>query len=120
MVFSILDQSSSAFKENESFATRDSGKEKVKLRSFIEVCQELNVTKIDLIKINIEGGEYELLEQIIKSGWVNKIANLQIQFHDFVPDADSKMDRIKEDLRKTHSLTYEYVYVWENWTIKKA
>ena len=118
LTFSILDQSSSAFKEKEKYSTRDEGKETVSLRSFTDVCKELNIIHIDLFKTNIEGGEYELLEQIIRSGWVSKISNLQIQFHDFVENADERMKAIKTELQKTHKLTYEYVYVWENWRIK--
>ena len=118
LTFSILDQSSSAFKKKERYTTRDEGKETVSLKSFTEVCIDLNITKIDLFKTNIEGGEYELLEQIISSGWLTKITNLQIQFHDFVENADERMKAIKLELQKTHSLTYEYAYVWENWKIK--
>ncbi len=118
LTFSILDQSSSAFKEKENYSTRDEGKETVSLKSFTDTCKELNITHIDLLKTNIEGGEYELLEQIIKSGWVSKITNLQIQFHDFVENADERMRAIQSDLKKTHMLTYNYAYVWENWKIK--
>ncbi len=118
LTFSILDQSSSAFKEKEKYDTRDEGKETVDLKKFTEVCTELNITKIDLFKTNIEGGEYELLEHIISSDWVSKITNLQIQFHDFVENADERMKNIKSELQKTHTLTYEYLYVWENWKLK--
>jgi FkbM family methyltransferase len=38
------------------------------LRDFIDVIDELDVPKIDLMKINIEGGEFPLLEHIIAFG----------------------------------------------------
>ena len=88
LTFSILDQSSSAFKEKEKYSTRDEGKQKVLLKSFSDTCKELNISHIDLLKTNIEGGEFELLDNIIKSGWTSKITHLQIQFHDFVDNAD--------------------------------
>ena len=47
------------------------------------------------------------------------IANIQVQFHDFVLDAESRMKSIQADLRKTHELTYQYDFVWENWKLKK-
>ena len=40
--------------------------------------------KIDLLKINIEGGEYEVLENLIENDLIKNIDNIQIQFHDFV------------------------------------
>ena len=36
---------------------------------------------VDLIKINIEGGEYELLEAILDNNLAKAFDNLQIQFH---------------------------------------
>lgn len=77
------------------------------------------ITAIDLMKINIEGGEYDLLEHMIQSGFVVNIANIQVQFHDFVPGADTRMAKIQESLRKTHHLTYQYPFVWENWAVNR-
>ena len=51
-------------------------------------------SQIDLLKINIEGGEYDILERMYKTGTINKVQNLQIQFHNFVEDAQSKYDNI--------------------------
>jgi len=77
-----------------------------------------NLKHIDLIKINIEGGEYELVEKIIQSGLVERIENLQIQFHNFIPGAFGKRKKIQEALTNTHKLTYNYPFVWENWRKK--
>jgi FkbM family methyltransferase len=74
---------------------------------------------IDLMKINIEGGEYILLEHLIEKDLISKIKNIQIQFHDFIPDALSRMKSIQQNLKKTHYLTYQYEFVWENWALKK-
>lgn len=76
------------------------------------------IDRIDLVKINIEGGEYDLLDHLIASGWIAKIRDVQVQFHDFVPDAEHRMAGIKEKLSRTHELTYEYPFVWENWRLK--
>lgn len=76
------------------------------------------ITKVTLIKINIEGGEYELLEHILETGLIENIENLQIQFHNFFPDAEQRMLEIQTSLQKTHELTYQYKFIWENWTLK--
>jgi FkbM family methyltransferase len=73
---------------------------------------------IDLMKINIEGGEYDLLEELIETGYVKNIGNIQVQFHDFVENAESRMKEIQDKLRLTHELTYQYEFVWENWKLK--
>jgi FkbM family methyltransferase len=73
---------------------------------------------IDLVKINIEGAEYDLLEELIDHGDITKIKNIQVQFHDFVPEARSRMEKIQASLSRTHRLTYQYEFVWENWELK--
>lgn len=77
-----------------------------------------NIKHIDLIKINIEGGEYDLLEHLLDANFVEQIENLQIQFHDFVENASARMKKIQNRLEKTHYLTYHYPFVWDNWTLK--
>ncbi len=78
------------------------------------------ISSIDLIKINIEGGEYDLLDHLIETGVVNQIGNIQVQFHDFAPNAESRMSDIQRKLALTHKLTYQYRFVWENWERKGA
>jgi FkbM family methyltransferase len=77
-----------------------------------------NALRIDLMKINIEGGEYDLIEELIESNSISFIKNLQIQFHDFVPNAHARMKKIQASLERTHRLTYKYEFVWENWELK--
>ena len=79
---------------------------------------EQKIAAVALMKINIEGGEYELLENLVDSGLIQNIKNVQVQFHDFVPGAKMKMKRIQERLSSTHVLTYQYEFVWENWQRK--
>jgi FkbM family methyltransferase len=75
--------------------------------------------KIDLMKINIEGDEYPLLDNLIASGVIKNIRNLQVQFHIFVPDAAKMRTQLHEKLSRTHELTYNYPWIWENWRRKK-
>ncbi len=77
------------------------------------------ITAIDLMKINIEGAEYDLLEYLIASGLVRRIRRFQIQFHDFVLDAEARMLAIQEQLASTHRVTYQFPFIWENWVSKE-
>jgi len=72
----------------------------------IDFIKEYKIGRIDLMKINIEGGEYDLLEHLLDSAFISNIYNIQVQFHDFVPNAESRMNKIQESLSKTHLLTY--------------
>lgn len=92
-----------------------SKREKIKLTSAFDFIESNNIEEIDLMKINIEGGEYDLLEHIIKSGLIQRVKNIQVQFHNFVPNARKRMEEIENELSKTHHTTYHYEFVWENW-----
>lgn len=76
------------------------------------------ISSIDLMKINIEGGEYDLLEHFIEMNQISIIKNLQVQFHDFIPNAVERMFTIQKKLAETHCITYQFPFVWENWKIK--
>ena len=69
--------------------------QEIELRNVVDFLEMENVRDIDLIKINIEGGEYELLEALLKSGACENIKNLQIQFHNFFPEAEARMTAIQ-------------------------
>jgi FkbM family methyltransferase len=90
-------------------------RETILLKAVDAYFKEAAIHEVHLFKINIEGGEYELLERLIETGLIQIVRDLQVQFHDFVPDAESRMTAIKSQLAKTHFLTYEFPFVWENW-----
>lgn len=74
---------------------------------------------IDLLKANIEGCEYDVLQHIIGAGLHTRIKNIQVQFHQIagVP-YELWYKEIADKLNKTHSLTWQYPYCWESWSIK--
>lgn len=72
-------------------------------------------TGCDLLKINIEGGEYDLLDHMIRQGLTNLCRNIQVQFHGNVPNCEARWQAIREGLLKTHRLTYDAPFCWENY-----
>jgi FkbM family methyltransferase len=90
----------------------------IQLKKASKFFEENKISSVDLMKINIEGGEYDLLEHLISINFVKNIKNLQIQFHDFLPDSRERMQKIQEALERTHKLTYQYEFVWENWEVR--
>lgn len=109
---SMSDNSSSVF-----LKTNDS--ETIHLKSIVEFLKNNSIANVDLIKINIEGGEYELLESLIENDLITVFKNIQVQFHDFLlENGKVRMNKIQENLTKTHRLTYQFEFVWENWELK--
>ncbi|HNV01496.1 MAG TPA: FkbM family methyltransferase [archaeon] len=93
--------------------------QQIKLVSIKKFFKENQIQKVNLMKINIEGAEYDLLENIINQKIINKIENLQVQFHKFVNHSAKKRFELEKKLKKTHHLTYKYDFVWENWKLKE-
>jgi FkbM family methyltransferase len=77
-----------------------------------------NIEFVDLLKMNIEGGEYDLLEYIINNNMITKFKNIQVQFHENAFDGwEEKYNFIINNLQKTHHLTYHFEFKFENWEI---
>lgn len=87
----------------------------IALRDVHEVLAELAVDRIDLVKINIEGGEFELLDRLHATGWLARTGPLIVQFHEFGPDAYRGRRRNRAQLAETHRCTWEYPWVYERW-----
>lgn len=96
-----------------------SGVEPVMMKTFPLFLEDSGIDKIDLLKINIEGAEYELLEDIIEKELHKKIINIQVQFHIFIPNCNERRRKIRESLSETHDCTYNYDFIWENWKVKE-
>jgi FkbM family methyltransferase len=92
--------------------------EKIQIVDAKDWIQERGLGEIALAKLNIEGGEYELLDRLIETGLIKNIKDIQVQFHDVADDSRSRMAKIQQELSKTHQPTYQYEFVWENWTRK--
>jgi FkbM family methyltransferase len=93
-------------------------REEVAMRDISSFVSEKGITRIDLIKINIEGGEYSLLPRMIETGIIEMCEHLQVQFHVGVrpPGGPHRARRqIRKQLRVTHALSYDYPFVWEGW-----
>lgn len=74
--------------------------------------------KIDLLKVNIEGAEYDLLEHLLAHNALDKVRFLQVQFHAWGAGKISPEERrntIHEQLQKTFNLEWCTPFVWESW-----
>ena len=102
-----------------SFYIQEEGEKiNVTVRDIKEVFEELNISNVDLMKLNIEGSEYDVLERLIECNLHIHIKNIQVQFHRLTDDYLNRYNNIREKLKETHELTYEFEFIWENWKLK--
>ena len=94
-------------------------KERISLKSASNFIIDEGLTSIDLLKSNIEGGEFPVLQDLIKSNLVKNIKNIQVQFHSFISNSLKMREDIHFELNKTHHTTYNYYFVWENWELDR-
>jgi len=90
-----------------------------KIKKISMFLKKERINSISLLKLNIEGMEYELMEDLIENNMLGIIENFQIQFHDFVPHCHSRRKAIRKILSKTHNENWCYDFVWESWSKKK-
>ncbi len=106
-------------KDSTSIVNQNQGlrKEKIIVKSFAKFIHDLEIKNIDLLKVNIEGGEYDLMPHIIESKLILSLKYIQIQFHKYIPNADKKRSEIIDNLSYTHNLDWCYKFIWESWSI---
>jgi FkbM family methyltransferase len=89
----------------------------VKFNTFETILESWNLSEVDLLQMNIEGDEYTVLEHMIETGYINKIKNIQIQFHLGIDEAVEKRNKIRENLiANGFTIKFDYPFVWESWT----
>tara|TARA_B000000565_G_C23683399_1_gene339022 strand:- start:98 stop:787 length:690 start_codon:yes stop_codon:yes gene_type:complete len=91
--------------------------ETIDVMSFAEFVESENIKKIDLLYLNIEGSEYDLIQNILDNNLQERIHHFQIQFHNFVKNSKSKRKTLRKSLKKTHKCTFNFPFIWERWDL---
>jgi FkbM family methyltransferase len=99
---------------------RSSQKLTIYLKDIADFIQEEKIDDIDICKINIEGAEFDLLEYMICKNLHLLCKNIQVQFHwqYSVPNFYDRWVAIREELMKSHKITVDFYFIWENWSRK--
>lgn len=73
------------------------------------------INNVGLLKLNIEGSEYEVLEQLLDSNLLKSIRCLLVQFHRVDAQSEQRRSFIRDGLQKSHSCIFDFPFVWECW-----
>lgn len=55
--------------------------------------RRLGLAKIDVLKMDIEGAEYEVIEQLVRDGELGEVRQLLVEFHHWLPAFDAASTR---------------------------
>lgn len=78
----------------------------------------LSDRKIDLLKMNIEGSEYEVFDSLFENDLVKNISSIFVQFHPIDDESIDKYNKIADQLSSTHDCVFRYPFIWEKWNRK--
>lgn len=104
--------------ENSSISEDDKKLVRIELREAGEAIEALQLRHIDLLKINIEGAEYDLLDHLLDNRLLDQVRYLQVQFHVHgggMIGAAKRREHIRERLLATHDEQWSFPFVWESW-----
>jgi FkbM family methyltransferase len=105
----ITESEASIFHDENAFSV-----ECIDTKSMFEKIEEQS---IDLLKMNIEGSEYDVVEDLLNQNLIKNIAYLQIQFH-AIENFENRYSNICDRLSQTHELQWRYPFIWESWKLK--
>lgn len=75
-------------------------------------------SEIAVLEVNIEGGEFELLQTFGSAGAIARFRQIFIQFHDVGEATSESIEKAVNLLEKTHVRKFSYPFVWELWIRK--
>jgi FkbM family methyltransferase len=94
-----------------SINNQDDGEEVI-VKTWKDFCNEFNIKRISVLKVNIEGAEYDLLDSLTDDDFDN-IDQITISFHDWmVPEWKSKTE---DSIKLLKSKNYEIQKINESW-----
>jgi hypothetical protein len=66
----------------------------VLIRKSLDVFRDMDIDRITLLKINVEGRKYDILPHLTDTGLVSRIDNIQVQFHNFIDNSEENGSKL--------------------------
>ena len=99
-----------------SIVNSNLGKKTIKINAIDIVEIIKNRKNIDLLKLNVEGAEYEIMNRIIDTENLETFNSYLIQYHKSVKQSGKLRDKIRNQLlNKNYKEIFNYDFVWEYW-----
>lgn len=106
--------------DSSSLLQKSGNEVEVDLVDIVSFMQDKGIETVDLIKLNIEGAEYDLLEHMLSRPEMLFVQNLMVQFHSHVPNCVERRKHIQEKLSLHHEKIYDFEFIFEGWVRKQV
>jgi len=110
-LFSLLDNGTSEYRSTEP--TESFTADVFDIAKIFE--KQVDDIQVSCVKLNIEGGEYEVLERMIEANLLIRCDSLLIQFHRQPEGYERRHSYIINELKKTHVQKWGYNFMWDLW-----
>ncbi len=87
----------------------------VKIINIVEFLKQNNIKSIDAMRLSAKGAEYEILELLIRSGYIEIIGKIIIEFNGDFKNSVERRELLLNELRKSHKNIWSYYFVCEKW-----
>ncbi|MCB0977646.1 MAG: FkbM family methyltransferase [Acidimicrobiales bacterium] len=87
----------------------------VSIRDAAAAFDEIGLERIDFIKINIEGGEFDLIDRLYETGWLDRTRYVLVQFHEWYDKAELRRWKSRRQLKATHRELWSCPWIYEMW-----
>ncbi len=81
----------------------------------VDAAEIVGDRQVDLLKMNAEGAEFDVLDRLVETGQIRQVQTILVQFHKFVPDAQTLRSDLRRRLQSTHQCVVNVPWVWELW-----
>ena len=113
----IADNASSLFRE---FPDGQERQVAVDLADISQYLKDNNINSVQLLKLNIEGGEYDVLNRLFSTSEITIFDSVLVQFHYLDSNSLENVKAIRNRLASFgFTCSYKYDFIWEYW-IKNA
>jgi FkbM family methyltransferase len=120
-VIEFFEDPNSPYNGSKEFNWFNGIKHSINTISLEKLCEENNIDFIDILKIDIEGAEYDILENL-EDSFFDKIEQITVEFHDFIdpqlkPRTEKIIDRLKSLGYNYLSKSTDYLHGSENYDV---
>lgn len=105
-IIEFFEDPNSPYNGSKEFNWFNGIKHTIKTINLEKICEDNDIDFIDILKIDIEGAEYDVLENL-EDSFFNKINQITVEFHDFIDP--SLKPRTQQIIDRMHSLGFEHI-----------
>jgi FkbM family methyltransferase len=122
LVLEFYEDINSDYNGSTCFKYSSSKKHDIKSITLEELVKENNLTNIDVLKIDIEGAEYEVLNYFIEKKLYNITDQITVEFHDFIDERlKEQTENIIREMKnvgfKHYSVSTDYMLGSSNYDV---